>query len=124
MVFGVEIVKGNWHCVQQMGFLPGGHHDIPQDIADEVIESIRRFNEATKPRDTLSCLMAPNPPPLKNIQRRAGFVQVTFGAHVGLNLTHLTQHGVVLNGHVFYCQLLIRLVLMPNRDSLDIPNTR
>lgn len=88
-----EIVKEIGIASSTWGFFQVVNHDIPQDIADEVIESIQRFNEQPNHvkekfysrdkmkkvrfnsnfdlykarfanwRDTLSCLMAPNPPP-------------------------------------------------------------
>lgn len=142
-----EIVKEIGIASSTWGFFQVVNHDIPQDIADEVIESIQRFNEQPNHvkekfysrdkmkkvrfnsnfdlykarfanwRDTLSCLMAPNPPPPEEYPEACREILLKFSKYVtklgqdlfkllsealGLNSNHLTNMGCA-DGHVFYC---------------------
>ncbi|XVF42349.1 hypothetical protein PTKIN_Ptkin01aG0354600 [Pterospermum kingtungense] len=124
------------------------NHGIPQDVMNKVIAGVRRFHEEPKEvklkfysrenekkvrfvsiydlysskaanwRDSLFCVMAPNPPPpqeypsacrdllIEYSKHVQGLAQILFGLlseALGLNPSHLIDMGC-MEGHAFGCQ--------------------
>ncbi|XVF42323.1 hypothetical protein PTKIN_Ptkin01aG0352000 [Pterospermum kingtungense] len=133
---------------EKWGFFQVNNHGIPQDVMNKVIAGVRRFHEepeevkmkfysrenekkvrfvsnydlysskAANWRDSLFCVMAPNPPPseeypsacrdilIEYSKRVQGLAQILFGLlseALGLSPSHLMDMGC-MEGHAFGCQ--------------------
>ncbi|CAN4120500.1 unnamed protein product [Withania somnifera] len=145
-----DIVRGIKDACENWGFFQVVHHEIPLSVMEEVIEGVRHFHEqdsevkkefysrdvtrkfsynsnfdlrkarAANWRDTLSCVIAPNPPDPNEIAEVCRDVLIKYAEYVmklgitlyallsealGLNLNHLKDmecaKGLVLAGHYY-----------------------
>uniref|UniRef100_M1BG68 Desacetoxyvindoline 4-hydroxylase n=1 Tax=Solanum tuberosum TaxID=4113 RepID=M1BG68_SOLTU len=145
-----DIVRGIKDACEKWGFFQVVHHEIPSIVMEKVIEGVRHFHEqdsevkkefysrdvtrkfsynsnfdlhktrAANWRDTLSCVVAPNPPDPREMAEVCRDVLIKYAEHVmnlgdtlfellsealGLNLNHLKDmecaKGLVLAGHYY-----------------------
>ncbi|XP_022719849.1 1-aminocyclopropane-1-carboxylate oxidase homolog 1-like [Durio zibethinus] len=143
-----EIVEKIKYASEKWGFFQLINHSIPQDVMSKVLAGVHRFHEqpneakmgfysrenekkvrftsnydlyqskAASWRDTLVCVMAPNPPPPEEYPIACREILMEYSKHVqnigqilfgllsealGLNPSHLTDMGC-LEGHALFCQ--------------------
>ncbi|XP_021888684.1 1-aminocyclopropane-1-carboxylate oxidase homolog 1-like [Carica papaya] len=143
-----QIVENIKEASETWGFFKVINHDIPQAIMDNMIKGVRHFHEQDKEikrafysrefkrkvryvsnfdlynsqaaswRDTLVCVMAPNPPPPQEYPEACREILIKYSNHVkklgetlyellsealGLNPSCLTDMGCA-EGHVLYGQ--------------------
>ncbi|XWS42548.1 hypothetical protein CRYUN_Cryun16bG0023800 [Craigia yunnanensis] len=142
-----EIVDKIRYASEKWGFFQVINHGITQDVMNKVIAGVHRFHEQPKEvkmkfysreyekkvrfnsnfdlykskaanwRDTLFCVMAPNPPPPQEYPVACREILIEYSEHVqslgqilfgllsealGLNPSHLTDMGC-MEGHGFFC---------------------
>ncbi|KAK6288894.1 hypothetical protein POUND7_000435 [Theobroma cacao] len=142
-----DIVEMIRYASEKWGFFQIINHGIPQDVMNKVIAGVRRFHEQPKEvkmdfysrenekkvrfnsnydlykaksanwRDTLFCVMAPNPPPPEEYPVVCRDILIEYSEHVqslgqillgllsealGLNPAHLADMGC-MEGHGFVC---------------------
>ncbi|KAL4325913.1 hypothetical protein GQ457_11G006690 [Hibiscus cannabinus] len=142
-----EIIEKMRLASEKWGFFQVINHGIPQAVLKKVIDGVQRFHEQPREekmkfytreaekkvkfnsnydlyqsktanwRDTLFCVMAPNPPPQHEYPATCSEALIEYSEHVqslgqilfgllskalGLNASHLTDMGC-MEGHSFVC---------------------